>query len=510
MTSKTVLVLSVAAVVGVSVLSVPPDASAEVETPRLGSAVAGPDFDADGFADLAMSAPSEDALGLPWGAVHIIPGSPDGPDSTRQQTFSPPTEGLAGDGIGATFGEDLAWGDFDGDTYDDLAIGWPDATWGDLSQAGAVQVLYGGPSGLAVDGNQFWTLDSAGLEGDPRAYQRFGAGLCVGDFNGDGAADLALTLLESFETSSPLIRLIYGSPDGLTGTGSVRVLPGFQTVLHMMTMAAGDFDGDGDDALAVGLPHGESGGRVAIHDGASEGISTRPSEVWTQDSAGVRGDTMPYERFGNGVGTGDVNGDGLADLAIVVGRDQHPRRRGTGFHLLLGSADGLTARGDQLVRLRKIRGPITSRVARARLTLGDVDADGYADLFTGMSPADVLVGGSTVDSAGAVLLVPGGAGGLVPARSQVWTQDSARIADQPEENDQFGFGFGVGDYDGDGHADGAIGVPFELIAGEKAGAVHVLRGAGDGFTSLRSQFWYLGSEQLPGDPDYAFLGWAIG
>ena len=54
------------------------------------------------------------------------------------------------------------YGDFNGDGFDDLAIGVPGETLGSISAAGAVEVIYGSSSGLSATlahADQFWTQD---------------------------------------------------------------------------------------------------------------------------------------------------------------------------------------------------------------------------------------------------------------------------------------------------------------------------------------------------------------
>ena len=53
--------------------------------------------------------------------------------------------------------------DYNGDGFDDLAIGVPDEDIGAISNAGAVNVLYGSASGLTAAGDQLWHQDSSGV-----------------------------------------------------------------------------------------------------------------------------------------------------------------------------------------------------------------------------------------------------------------------------------------------------------------------------------------------------------
>ena len=58
------------------------------------------------------------------------------------------------------------YGDFNGDGFDDLAIGVPGEDLGSISSAGAVEVIYGSSSGLSATlahADQFWTQDSADI-----------------------------------------------------------------------------------------------------------------------------------------------------------------------------------------------------------------------------------------------------------------------------------------------------------------------------------------------------------
>jgi hypothetical protein len=80
--------------------------------------------------------------------------------------------------------------DFDGDGYDDLAVG---AAFEDLDDddAGTVNILYGSRQGF-FDFFQTWNQDNPGIPGAAEENDYFGRVLAVGDFDGDDRLDLAV------------------------------------------------------------------------------------------------------------------------------------------------------------------------------------------------------------------------------------------------------------------------------------------------------------------------------
>jgi hypothetical protein len=116
----------------------------------------------------------------------------------------------------------IAWGDFDGDSYADLAIGLPGEDVGRIADAGAVNVIYGGASGLDTSrglGLTQHTASGAGeLSGSAEAGDYLGAALTAGDFDGDSYADLAIGLPGEDVgriADAGAVNVIYGGASGL-------------------------------------------------------------------------------------------------------------------------------------------------------------------------------------------------------------------------------------------------------------------------------------------------------
>ncbi len=352
------------------------------------------DFDGDGYDDLAAGVwhdwyPVEVGIGWDWikaGVVNVVYGSADGLSSAGNQMWSQRSSGIPDDiEEDDRFGFAVAVGDFDGDGYDDLAIGAPGEGWGGFGNIGQVHVIYGSNVGLSATGDQMFH------EGDLNGGMSVG-----GDYFG-------------------------------------------------WSLSAGDFNRDGRDDLAVAAPHdgdvADDAGAVFVLYGTAGGLITAGSQRWDQESSGISSWAESGDHFGWSLATGDFDRDGYADLAIgVPGEDYATSEEIVDAGLvqvIYGSGDGLSSAGN-LALTQGTPGmagtPGAGDEFGISLAAGDFDCDNRADLAIGV-PGNPS--GGNVD-AGSVNIVYGSPSGLTVTGSEEWTQNSSGVEGVPEVGDRFG------------------------------------------------------------------------
>src|SRR5690348_13801014 len=211
----------VAAIGLVAVLLAGATAACTPPPPPPGGARVFPDFNHDGVADVVASIDQQDIGGVvDAGAVEVLYGSPftDG-NIAHHQYVSNSDTAIAGDPTtNGRFGENWTAGDFNGDGYDDIAIGEYGATVSGHADAGQVHILYGGPNGLTTAGYQNVNQDTAGVQDAAEAGDEFGHSVAAGDLNGDGFTDLVVSApREDLNGANQVgaVHVFFGSATGL-------------------------------------------------------------------------------------------------------------------------------------------------------------------------------------------------------------------------------------------------------------------------------------------------------
>ncbi|MEP7355723.1 MAG: FG-GAP repeat protein [Anaerolineales bacterium] len=436
-----------------------------------GRSMAMGDFNQDGYADLAVGIPGARIDAKEGaGAVQVIYGSENGLAAAGIQEWTRGHAGLQGATVAFdNFGASMAAGDFDHDGYADLAVGVPQTTVNSEDDAGGVAILYGGPTGLTSVGNEWLTQDTNGFTASSaEADDEFGWALATGDFNGDDIADLAVgTPLEGNGASfsdAGAVQIFFGldGTHGLDGgiirLGSVvgpqhwtAASPNVEGAMEAgehfgHSLAAGNFNGDAYDDLAVGIPqedHGTgpdtivSGGAINVFDGGASGLVSTPSNparLWHQEVASMADEVAAYEQFGFSLAAADFDNDGYTDLAIGVPENQFLGVAIGAAHLMYGTSGGLTADDDEL--LYDSIHPDSFDLFGAHLTAGDFDGDGFADLAVSAFADDPV--GVAETGSGSLFAFYGSAAGPAQASIQYWYPSHNGLRGVPDTDDWFG------------------------------------------------------------------------
>lgn len=329
------------------------------------------------------------------------------------------------------FGSAVAYGDFDGNGYDELAVGIiGEESSSGPKNCGNIQILSGGD--YWMDGINSYFVGTTSCQTDMQQ----GTSLTVADFDQDGHDDLVVGMpyydgvpgSDNNEKDAGAAYILFGNSNGLknaerisfyqityTGTLAGNVIYAQKNQRAGFSLAAGDFDGNGFPDLAIGTPGDDDEmGYVKIFYFLAnrEYIKSDPQFIH-QDTSGIAGGREKGDQFGFSLAAGYFDSDHYADLAVGV--------------------------------------PYES--------IGDVK------------------------NAGAVNVIYGSIEGLNGDGDQMWHQDQSNIVGYCEKDDFFGYSLAAGDFNDDGLDDLVIGIPGEEGQSTDIGAIHILYSNSNGLSS---------------------------
>ena len=289
-----------------------------------GDAVASLDYNADGYADLAVGLPGNETTAVYRGGASGAKSL--GAAFTEDTTSVPGTRHS-----GEWFGGSLAAGDFDGDGRDDLAVGIRYDYDEHRFSTGAVVVLPGADVSFDFARSHRFTPDTTGILGASHAFgandasDEFGGILAAGDVNGDGIDDLAVSAAGAPVVSSDGVKhedagevhVLLGSPAGITATGN-RLISQETTGVPGTSERYDSFG----RSLDIGLDRAGTSATLAVGNLGDQSVTLFPagsvtgSRSITQDTTGVPDATETGDDFSAFVHFLNLHGGGPADLAI--------------------------------------------------------------------------------------------------------------------------------------------------------------------------------------------------
>lgn len=397
-------------------------------------------------------------------------------------------------------------GDFNGDTFTDMVLRAPSEGVASKAHAGMLNVIPGSSSGPDTGAATAWHQASSGVPGAPEAGDRFAAATASGDFDGDGKDDLAIGVPHEIlggtagvERGHGVAHVLYGSGNGLT-TDNIQTLKIADTGglkddgdEFGAALAAGDFDGDGTDDLAVGVPGGggNDDGSVVVYRGAAAGLNTNSATAYSPghglpSEPDLSGDAA--DRFGAALATGHTEGPGHDDLVIGAPMAELSGVTDSGAAFLLPGGTGGLRTADSRGFTQRTPGvpgaPERGDRFGASVAVGQLDSLNGADVAIG-APGEGVAGHA---DAGSVNILYADADGVSGTDAEGWHQNSWGVAGGAETGDRFGSSLAAGDFDGNGTDDLAIAVVGEDLGwASDTGAVAVFEGALGGLTD--DQMW---------------------
>ncbi len=384
--------------------------------------VAVSDLDGDGHADIIAGSWFENVGGVPdAGRVYMFQG----PDFTSAVPISTPLPVESG-----LFGQAFGIADVTGDGRDDLVLAQGPGPFPVPAGSFAhVFVFAGGTAGFVA--TPAVVVQSAGSGPE---YEGFGRFMTAGDFDDDGFADVAVSVVLAATGGLPASGRIdvHWGPD--LGTVTTLTAPTPDASAYFATcLLAEDVTGDGVEDLVLGVPHETVGGTYGI---GRVYVFPGPG----LDSPQILESPLPdgtNSRFGNALAAADLDGDGGVDLVATDMRDHTFIFWSPGFgqSTAIHRPPSVLAEGEDSVSYGY------------SVDVGDVNGDGWVDIAVG-DPFSGPTGSACTGTSGGAVFV---------AMGPYFATHHVLFELTPNCMDEFGWDVAVADLDGDGIAELVVG-----------------------------------------------------
>ena len=186
------------------------------------------DFNFDQISDLVVGSPNE-SIGtkLKSGAITIFFGSANGISTVGSTLLHQGSYEMAGGNEpNDRWGEVLSAGDFNGDQFDDLAIGTPNESIGSIQEAGSVTIAFGSEQGITGINSVLYHQNSQGIPNVVETADHWADALMALDLNNDGKSELVVSSTgESIDSyfDTGYLTILTGTSNGLSTSSAIGI-----------------------------------------------------------------------------------------------------------------------------------------------------------------------------------------------------------------------------------------------------------------------------------------------